>query len=66
MNAPIWTARTRLEWARAIVADDPRRGLDLLAKAEQLARAAGAHGIVAEASNLVPSAEPAMGLDPRR
>lgn len=66
LNAPIWTARTRLEWARAIVADDPRRGLDLLAKAEQLARAAGAHGIVAEASSLVPSAEPAMGLEPRR
>jgi DNA-binding SARP family transcriptional activator len=56
MNAVIWTARTRLEWARAIVADDPRRGLDLLALAEQSACAAGAQGIVAEAARLVPSA----------
>ena len=66
MNAVIWTARTRLEWARAIVADDPRRGLDLLALAEQSARAAGAQGIVAEAAKLVPSAEPAIGPDRRR
>ena len=55
MNAAIWTARTRLEWARAIVADDPRRGRDLLALAERSARAAGAPGIVAEAAELVPS-----------
>jgi hypothetical protein len=52
MDAPIWTARTRLEWGRALLGEDRRRGLGLLALAEQGARPVGAHGIAAEAAEL--------------
>jgi DNA-binding SARP family transcriptional activator len=64
MNAAIWTARTLLEWARAIATDDPRRGIDLLVRAERSARAAGAQGIVAEAAKLAPSADRASPTRP--
>lgn len=52
MDAPIWTARTRLEWGRAVITEDRRRGLGLLALAEQGARSVRAQGIAAEAAEL--------------
>jgi DNA-binding SARP family transcriptional activator len=52
MNAPIWTARTRLEWARSLVRRDPSRGLLQLTLALNVAHALGARDIVAEAATL--------------
>jgi DNA-binding SARP family transcriptional activator len=52
MNAPIWTARTRLEWARALIVREPGRGLGQLTLAKNAAHALGAQDIAAEAAAL--------------
>jgi hypothetical protein len=54
MNAPIWTARTRLEWGRSLITRDDERGLVQLSLANDAAHALGAHDIVAEAAALAP------------
>ena len=54
-NAPIWTARTRLEWGRSLITRDHERGLAQLSLASAAAHALGAHGIVAEAAALARS-----------
>ena len=55
MNAPIWTARTRLEWGRSLITRDHERGLVQLSLADAAALALGAHDIVAEAAALARS-----------
>jgi len=52
MDAPIWTARSRLEWGRSLLGRDPDRARRQLALAHQVAQAHGAHGVVAEAATL--------------
>jgi hypothetical protein len=52
MNAPIWTARTRLEWARALIVREPGRGLGQLTLAKNAAQALGAQDIATEAAAL--------------
>ena len=55
MNAPIWTARTRLEWGRSVITRDRERGLVQLALAKKAAHALGAQDIVVEAATLTRS-----------
>ncbi|MGH9232711.1 MAG: BTAD domain-containing putative transcriptional regulator, partial [Acidimicrobiales bacterium] len=55
MNAPVWTARTRLEWGRSLITRDHERGLVQLSLASNAALALGAHDIVAEAAALARS-----------
>jgi DNA-binding SARP family transcriptional activator len=55
MNAPIWTARTRLEWGRSLLARDHERGVLQLSLARDSAHAFGAYGVVAEAEALARS-----------
>ncbi len=52
LNAPVWTARTRLEWARSLIRRAPSRGRVQLTLAMNLAHALGAQNIVAEAATL--------------
>jgi DNA-binding SARP family transcriptional activator len=52
MNAPIWTARTRLEWARSLIRRNPSRGLPHLTRALNVARAFGDKDVIAEAATL--------------
>ena len=52
MNAPIWTARTRLEWGRSLITRDHKRGLVQFSLANDAALAHGAHDIVAEVAAL--------------
>ncbi len=55
MNAPIWTARTRLEWGRSLLTRDHERGAVQLSLAHDAAHPLGAHDIVAEAAALARS-----------
>src|SRR5262245_25415755 len=50
MDAPIWAARSRLEWGRSLIGRDPAQGRRQLMLAHQVAQAHGAGGIVAEAA----------------
>src|SRR5262245_44982663 len=52
MDAPIWAARSRLEWGRSLLGREPDRARRQLTLAHQAAQAHGARGIVAEAATL--------------
>ena len=54
-SAPIWTARTRLEWGRSLITRDHERGRVQLSLATDAAHALGASDIVAEAAALARS-----------
>jgi DNA-binding SARP family transcriptional activator len=52
MNAPIWTARTRLEWGRSLITRNPGRADAQLALANRVAQAHGARAILVETAAL--------------
>lgn len=59
IGAPIWLARTRLEWARMLLAraqpSDPERAADLLNQALSVARELGLTKLERDAGELLPS-----------